>query len=52
METLNFIRPDLPQRSAIDDFEGEITVITCEDYNGLRREIETLKMTYRSRNFN
>ena len=37
VETLNFIRPDLPQRSAIDDFEGEITVITCEDYNGLRR---------------
>lgn len=34
---LNDIRPDLPQTSAIDDFEGEVIVITCDDYNGPRR---------------
>lgn len=34
---LNSIRPDLPQYSAIDDFEGDIKVITCEDYSGHRR---------------
>lgn len=37
VEMLNFIRPDLPQRSAIDGFDGEITVITCDDYKGQRR---------------
>lgn len=34
---LNSIRPELPQYSAIDDFEGDIKVITCEDYSGHRR---------------
>ena len=34
---LNSIRPDLPQYSAIDDFEGDIKVITCDDYYGNRR---------------
>ncbi len=34
---LNLIRPDLPQYSAIDDFEGNIEVITCDDYSGHRR---------------
>lgn len=34
---LNDIRPELPQLSAIDDFEGEVLVITCDDYVGERR---------------
>ena len=34
---LNDIRPDLPQKSAIDNFEGEVVVVTCDDYNGIRR---------------
>ena len=34
---LNSIRPNLPQYSAIDDFEGDIKVITCDDYSGYRR---------------
>ena len=37
VDFLNDIRPDLPQTSAIDDFEGEIIVITCDDYTGPRR---------------
>lgn len=43
VEMLNFIRPELPQHSAIDGFEGEITVITCEDYNGPRRTDRNFK---------
>lgn len=35
---LNDIRPELPQKSAIDDFEGEVLVITCNDYTGQRRD--------------
>ena len=34
---LNNIRPDLPQTSAIDGFEGEVVVITNDDYSGPRR---------------
>ena len=34
---LNDIRPDLPQTSAIDDFDGEVIVVTCDDYTGPRR---------------
>ena len=34
---LNDLRPDLPQTSAIDDFDGEVIVITCDDYTGPRR---------------
>lgn len=34
---LNDLRPDLPQASAIDDFDGEVIVITCNDYTGSRR---------------
>lgn len=34
---LNEIRPELPQLSAIDDFEGEVIVVTCDDYTGERR---------------
>lgn len=38
VQFLNKLRPDLPQVSAIDDFEGEIVVINCDDYSGKRRE--------------
>ena len=34
---LNDIRPDLPQTSAIDGFEGEVVAITNDDYSGSRR---------------
>lgn len=37
VKLLNDIRPDLPQKSAIDNFEGEVVVVTCDDYNGVRR---------------
>lgn len=37
VDLLNKLRPDLLQTSAIDDFEGEVHVITCEDYTGSRR---------------
>ena len=37
VEMLNFIRPELPQVSAIDDFEGEVIVVTCNDFIGERR---------------
>lgn len=40
---LNFIRPELPQQSAIDDFSGEVTVITCDDYMGIRRTDRNFK---------
>jgi DNA helicase-2/ATP-dependent DNA helicase PcrA len=33
---LNKIRPNLPQISAIDDYEGEVIVIHSNDYNGVR----------------
>lgn len=37
VDFLNDIRPDLPQTSAIDDFDGEVIVVTCDDYTGTRR---------------
>lgn len=37
VQLLNDIRPDLPQTSAIDNFQGEVIAITCEDYDGERR---------------
>ena len=40
---LNDLRPDLPQTSAIDDFDGEVIVITCDDYTGPRRTERNLK---------
>lgn len=43
VQLLNDIRPDLPQKSAIDDFEGEVVVITCEDYAGPRRTDRNFK---------
>lgn len=35
---LNKIRPELPQDSAIDDFDGEIIVVDCNDFTGERRD--------------
>ncbi len=43
MKLLNDIRPDLPQQSAIDNFEGEVVVVTCDDYPGVRRSDRTFK---------
>jgi len=43
VQLLNDIRPDLPQQSAIDDLEGEVIVITCEDYLGQRRSDRVFK---------
>ena len=37
VQLLNDIRPELPQKSAIDGFEGDVLVITCDDYSGSRR---------------
>lgn len=42
VKLLNDIRPDLPQQSAIDNFEGEV-VVTCDDYSGVRRSDRTFK---------
>ncbi len=43
VQLLNDIRPDLPQQSAIDTFEGEICVVTCEDFAGVRRTDRNFK---------
>ena len=43
VQLLNDLRPDLPQASAIDDFDGEVIVITCDDYTGPRRIERNLK---------
>ena len=43
VKLLNDLRPDLPQASAIDDFDGEVVVITCEDYMGPRRTDRNFK---------
>lgn len=40
---LNDIRPELPQKSAIDGFEGEVIVVTCDDYSGERRTDRNFK---------
>lgn len=37
VELLNNLRPELPQKSAIDDFQGQVVVVTCDDYTGARR---------------
>ena len=37
VDLLNKLRPELEQISAVDGFNGEIFVITCEDYKGERR---------------
>lgn len=43
VELLNSIRPELPQQSAVDEFEGEVVVVTCEDYTGERRTDRNFK---------
>ncbi|MDR2407168.1 MAG: AAA family ATPase [Bacteroidales bacterium] len=40
---LNKIRPNLPQISAIDDYEGEVIVIHSNDYNSVRRTDRNFK---------
>ena len=37
VDVLNRLRPELPQRSAVDGFEGEVYVVTCDDFKGERR---------------
>lgn len=43
VQLLNDIRPELPQRSAIDGFDGEVWVITCDDFSGVRRTERNFK---------
>ena len=43
VQLLNNIRPELPQKSAIDGFNGEVLVITCDDYSGARRTERNFK---------
>lgn len=38
VQLLNFIRADLPQKSAIDNCEGEVVAITSQDYTQQRRK--------------
>lgn len=40
---LNDLRPDLPQTSAIDGFDGEVIAITCDDYTAPRRQERNLR---------
>ncbi len=37
VDVLNHLRPQLPQVSAVDEYEGEVLAITCDDYLGDRR---------------
>lgn len=43
VDLLNKIRPDLPQISAIDDFDGEVAVVICNDFSGTRRTDRNFK---------
>ena len=43
VQLLNDIRPELPQKSAIDGFEGEVFAITCDDFSGARRTERNFK---------
>lgn len=43
VQLLNNIRPELLQKSAIDGFNGEVLVITCDDYSGARRTERNFK---------
>ena len=43
VQLLNDIRPELPQKSAIDGFDGEVLVITCDDFSGIRRTERNFK---------
>lgn len=37
VELLNKLRPELPQVTAIDNFDGELYIVDCNDYTGSRR---------------
>lgn len=43
VDLLNMLRPDLPQTSAINNFQGEVYAIICEDYQGIRRRDRNFK---------
>jgi len=43
VDFLNKLRPQLPQLSAIDGYEGEILAIHCNDYTGIRRTDRNFK---------
>lgn len=43
VDLLNRIRPNLPQISAMDEFQGETIAITCDDYTGARRTDRNFK---------
>ena len=43
VQLLNELRPALPQKSAIDGFDGEIFAITCDDFSGVRRTERNFK---------
>ncbi len=43
VDALNEIRPELPQISAIDQFQGEVVVVTCNDFSGMRRDDRNFK---------
>jgi len=43
VDLLNTLRPELPQQSAIEGFDGEVIVINCEDYCGMRRTDKVCK---------
>lgn len=38
VEVLNRLRKDLPQVSAIDNIDGEVIAVTCDDYKGIRQK--------------
>lgn len=40
---LNNLRPELPQISAINDFDGKVFVVDCNDYQGVRRQEKIFK---------
>ncbi|WP_296047011.1 UvrD-helicase domain-containing protein [uncultured Gemmiger sp.] len=43
VQLLNELRPELPQKSAIDGFDGEVFAITCDDFSGVRRTERNFK---------
>ncbi len=43
VEVLNKLRPELPQISAMDHFDGQISIVDCNDYSGQRRDDRNFK---------
>ena len=43
VDVLNKIRPKLTQIAAIDDIEGEVVAVSCDDYTGARRRDRNFK---------